>query len=161
MDGPKSVLANLDNAEGSHYEFLGCDSIQDAEATVRQVTRIVCMNDSAEEEASNCAELLVDGVEGKVARLPWGCGPGNHVVVRSLSVSENQQLPASIASRKRGDSPVMDLAFDFNFPDIKKSPDGEITMRLDFSTVPQWAADAAPMKPKPAAAAGGGAAGEL
>lgn len=129
IDGPSSVVSNLDKRDGSHIEFLDCDSIKDSKE--KQVTRIVCTNDGP---SSNCDDMLEDGLPGTVIKLPQSCKIASWAVARSLEISSNQTLPHRLQGRMAAPRYVMDLTFDFNFGLVKRA-DSDIYLRVDYSNL--------------------------
>ncbi|KAL2859873.1 uncharacterized protein BJX67DRAFT_338240 [Aspergillus lucknowensis] len=126
--GPPDVVSNLDKRDGSHTTFLSCEGIHERGL---QTARIACMNDG---EDSNCDDMLLNGLEGTIVKMPKNCGPGTYAVARSLEVSQNQSLPDHVLAKRDSTRPVMDLSFDYNFEKIKRADD-KVYIRLDYANV--------------------------
>ena len=128
--GPPNAVSTLDKRDGSHMSFLSCDGLN---ATGLQTARIACMNDG---EDSNCDDILLDGVEGTIVKMPENCGPGQYAVARSLEASHDQSIPGHVLQHGKRESSraVMDLTFDYDFNLLKRA-DEEIYIRIDYSNV--------------------------
>jgi hypothetical protein len=128
ISGPASVVSNLNKRDGSHMTFLSCEDITTAE---KQTTRLVCMDDS---EDSNCDDILLDGIEGTIIKMPENCGPGTYAVAHSLETSANQEAADHILAGKPFRRSIMDLTFHYDFSLVKRA-DEPVYLRVDYSNV--------------------------
>jgi hypothetical protein len=131
IDGPKSAVTSVNKRDNSHLEFLDCDK---AEGEARQTVRYICLNPGSD---SNCDDMLLDGIEGTVLKMPDNCGPGTHAVAHKVHVSSNQTRPSHLADVA---GPVMELTFDYNFGLVKRDS-GDIHFRVDYSSIPEYWTD--------------------
>ncbi|KAG9759588.1 glycoside hydrolase family 18 protein, partial [Aureobasidium melanogenum] len=131
ISGPKDVVASFSKRDDSHMEFVDCPSIN---STSRQKTRIFCNNDGPD---SNCADVMENGLDGTVVRMPDHCGPGQYIVAHSIKRSEDQSLPRHLANRKPSTHEVQDLEFSYDFGLMKRS-DEKVYLRIDYSNMPGY-----------------------
>jgi hypothetical protein len=128
IDGPESSVSSVNKRDGSHLEFIDCDRVQGEH---RQTVRYICLNDGA---GSNCNDMLLDGIEGTVLKMPENCGPGTYAVAHKVGQSPNQSRPAHLLGIS---GQVMELTFDYNFGLVKRDG-GDIFLRIDYSSVPSY-----------------------
>ena len=69
LDGPASGVQSLSKRDGSHWDIVSCEPMQDQGATLQ----IICTNDRPD---SNCHDIYIGGVEGTIVNMPDKCGPG-------------------------------------------------------------------------------------
>ncbi|KAF7941509.1 hypothetical protein BELL_0234g00160 [Botrytis elliptica] len=124
IDGPSSVVTTMSKRDGSDYVFLGCPV-----GKSRQKVRILCNSNSL---TSNCHEILEDGVDGTIIKLPEGCGPGTYAVAHSLSLSDNQKLPSIYTGA--ANRTVSDLEISYDFGLVKRDA-GDVYIRIDYSNL--------------------------
>ncbi|KAF8344979.1 hypothetical protein F5887DRAFT_237323 [Amanita rubescens] len=126
--GSHKAISDITPAAGWHV--LDCD-----EDEMEQVIRIVCVSQSAP-----CSHLFShDGPEGKLIRMPEGCGRNPFARVAKAWVSYDQSLPRGLAAQLRkidGLDPVAyNLALDVNF-DAVDARHGPVRFAIQAATIP-------------------------
>ncbi|KAL1614362.1 hypothetical protein SLS54_009789 [Diplodia seriata] len=128
IDGASAAVSNVDKRDGSHLDFLGCESLR---GTHHQTIRYVCTYTGP---GSNCDAMLEKGIEGTVLKMPESCGEGTWAVAHKAELAADQSLPSHLADLS---SPVMELTFDYNFGLVRRDS-GDISLRVDYSNIPGY-----------------------
>lgn len=136
MDGPLGEFATLDKRDNAHWSVYDCDT---EEHDGRQTAKVVCTDHT---DASNCHELWIGGaVEGKVLKMPAGCGPGKYAMAVALDEITSETPPRDVTINGIGPRTpkptVYSLMFDYDFSPLQKR-DSNILLRIDYSDNPGY-----------------------
>lgn len=86
IDGPSNAVTNVNKRDGSHLEFVTSGTHY---GQALQTAHFVCIDDS---EDSNCDDINLYGLRGKILRMPDGLSFAKYAVAHSVSVS-NYTVP--------------------------------------------------------------------
>lgn len=136
IDGPADLVTSLSKRDGSHVEFLDCETSSKTHETTVYTARYICTNDSSD---SNCDDLHLGGAAGTVVKLPEECGYASYGVVHEAKVSSNQSVPVDVLETIRGDMVVHEVSFSYDFRKVRRaSQDDPVYVRIDYSSMSAW-----------------------
>ncbi|CAI4214313.1 unnamed protein product [Parascedosporium putredinis] len=100
IDGPPSAVTTLSKRDGSHIQFVDCDSTEKHDLKVYRA-RYLCMRDS---EDSNCNNVHLGGASGTIVKLPEECGYATYGVVHDIRPADNTSIPNHLEMLAPADS---------------------------------------------------------
>ncbi|TFK96038.1 hypothetical protein BDV98DRAFT_576837 [Pterulicium gracile] len=127
INGAPDFISDITKAGG--WTIVDCDA-----NAIDQAIRLVCNN---EEE---CANLDIKAKKNQIVRLPESCGGAPFARVARAWVSEDQELPETVASkllRRDGSAPeVMAMQLDTEWSEVDQTEYGDITFVVHGANVP-------------------------
>ncbi|KAF7558456.1 hypothetical protein G7046_g5708 [Stylonectria norvegica] len=72
--------------------------------------------------SNNCEDMMEEGHDGTIIRMPDDCGPGQYIVAHSLKPSQNQTLPGHLEEKLPDSKKVLDLESSY-FNLVKRASD--------------------------------------
>lgn len=129
IDGPPSAVTTLSKRDGSHIQFVDCDSTEKHDLKVYRA-RYLCMRDS---EDSNCNNIHLGGARGTIVKLPEECGYATYGVVHDIRPADNTSIPNHLKMLAPADSAVYELEFSYDFSLAKRDDGDDIFIRIDYA----------------------------
>ncbi|KAI0319871.1 hypothetical protein OF83DRAFT_713042 [Amylostereum chailletii] len=122
IQGDSRIISDITTASGWH--ILDCDP-----NTTFQDIRLVCTDE-------HCGHLFEGGAEGKIVRVPDGCGPMPFARVSKHWIAEDQSMPKEVMRKRSVKSlpHVRSLSLDTNYSAAASS--GEVHFVLHASSHP-------------------------
>lgn len=127
IDGPSDVVTNLNKRDGSHLEFV-TGGVHHGQAT--QTAHFVCLDDSAD---SNCDDIHLHGLEGKVLRMPDDLGFAKYAVAHAVTVSNYTVPQERLSKRAPEEARVYELTYSYDFSKVKRAASKDVYIRVDYA----------------------------
>ncbi|OJD33420.1 glycoside hydrolase family 18 protein [Diplodia corticola] len=126
IDGPAESVGSLSKRDGSHIQFVTRGSRQEKGT---HKARYICMDTS---DGSNCDQMHVGGVEGKIFKMPEEAGFATYAVAHSTQPADDQRLPEHLKKRAPPNAVVHELEYSYNFT-LSKRTDSDVYVRIDYA----------------------------
>lgn len=129
ISGSDAAVASMSERDNTGIHFLDCPgAMTEAPVTKVQTARIVCLEGSEDD----CFTVKHKGVMGTLVRMPGTCGGGSYVRAISLTLSNDQNLPANFSMKPV--TQVYDFKFDYDMTRLRRDS-GKLYIRIDYANV--------------------------